>query len=267
MTRHYRLIHFVPDHFSGERFPIGAIVAVDGNIEVAIADRTPGAECLGSDATYMLLRDTLDDIRRVRSFDSLPMAVGPHYELSETRELPDLDVRAVTWLQETILPRRKEGERQARKRGPTRSTMGKNYLEQFGVGRYVGKFQPKRDFSELNGVSETLPSISQGVVGAGRMLLMEPIVPKRRQFDDDLKTIGQRFFAYKGALQTHLVTSEVEFLAYVLPGTERGQREHIAGMLDRAADDILDMAELSQRQRLVRQVIEVGESGSAQLQV
>ena len=267
MTRHYRLIHFVPDHFSGERFPVGAIVAVDGSLEVAIADRTPGAECLGSDATYMLLRDTLDDIRQVRSFDSLPMAVGPHFELSETRVLPDLDVRAVKWVEENILPRRKEGERASRKRGPTRSTMGKEYLEQFGIGDYVSRFNPKRDFSELNGVSETLPSISQGVVGAGRMLLMEPIVPKRRQLDDDLKTVGQRFFSYRGALQTHSVSSDVGFLAYVLPGTDKDQREHIAGMLDRAADDILDMAQLAQRRRLVRQVTEVGESGKHQLPV
>lgn len=262
MNSRYRLIYFVPDHFSGERIPVGAVVSENGVLDVAIADRTPGAECLGSAARYMLLRDTLDDLRQLHSFERLPMAIGPHFEMTEPRELPQIETNAVKWLRETILPRYQEKPSAARKRSPSRSKLGLSYLQQFGVAKYVKQFRPSRDLHELNGASETLPSISQGVRGGSNLLLMEPIVPSRHQLDEDLKQVGTRFFAYRGALQRPQRDTTVSFLAYVLPGGDMSRRSEIFGRLGDAADQVYDVATLHQRRELMTTIAEVGRSGA-----
>jgi hypothetical protein len=267
MNSRYRLIHFVPDHFSGERIPIGAVVSENGAVRVAIADRTPGAECLGSDARYMLLRDTLDELRQLHTFERLPMAVGPHFEMSAAKELPQIDTDPIVWLQQTILPRSRHKPSKAKKYGPTRSKIGLNYLQQFDVAKYVKQFRPTRDLHELNGASEMLPTISQGVRGASDLLLMEPVVPTRHQLDNDLKTIGTNFFAYRGALQKHQLDTNLSLVAYVIPGGGAAIRTDIIERLSASADSVYDTTEMCERQELVHRVSDVGQSGLERISI
>lgn len=261
MSGHYKLIHFLPDHFSGERIPVGAVVAESGDVRVTIADRIPGAECLGSAAKFMLLRETLDDIRQLRSMDGLPMSFGPHFVMTEAKELPRVDGDAVAWLRDHVLPRRLETPSSARKRGPRRSSVGLDYLRQFKVAKYVKQFRPSRDLHELNGASKSLPTISQGVRGDGRLLLMEPVVPTRHQLDKDLQQIGTNFFAYKGAIQTHPIDTALDLIAYVIPGGDASSRSEIVGRLSESADRVYDAAALEDRTELVERVSDVGKSG------
>lgn len=261
MSGHYKIIHFLPDHFSGERIPVGAVVAENGSVNVVLADRTPGPECLGSDATYMLLRDTLDELRQLTSLERLPMSIGPHFEMSEASDLPALDGDAVSWLRQRILPRAMEKPSSSRKRGPSRSSVGLDYLRQFNVARYVKQFRPKKDLHELNGASESLPAISQGVRGANQLLLMEPVIPTRRQLDKDLKTIGTNFFAYRGAFQTHPIDTDVDLIAYVTPGGNASIRSEIVARLGESADRVYDVTAMSARKDLVNLVATIGKSG------
>jgi hypothetical protein len=261
MNGYYKLIHFVADHFSGAQFPIGAVVTENGSIRVAIADRIPGAECLGSDATYALLRDTLDRLRVLTNFDRLPMSIGPHFVLTDPNPLPKLTTDPVDWLKATILPRQMQTPSKATQRSPNRSKLGLNYLTQFGVAHYLKPFRPSTHLHELNGATATLPSISQGVRGDGQLLLMEPIAPLRPQLRDDIKTIGTNFFAYRGALQKHPIPIEVGLVAYILPGAEPKTRQQIIDRLSESADRIYDAASMPERQELIGRVSEIGRSG------
>lgn len=261
MNSSYKLIYFVADHFSGAQFPIGALVADNDSVRVAIAERTPGAECLGSDAAYMLLRDTIERLRVLHNFDSLPMSIGPHFVLGNPTPLPELNSDPVDWLTTAILPRRLQKPSSAKKRGRNRASLGLDFLSQFNVAQYLKPFRPSQDLHELNGASATLPSISQGVRGQNELLLMEPIGPLRTQLDADLKTIGTSFFAYRGALQRYSVATDIGLVAYILPGGEPKVRREIMNRLGESADRVYDVASFRDRQELVGRVSEIGLSG------
>jgi|SRR5690554_820433 len=261
MNSYYKLIHFVADHFSGAQFPIGALVTENGSVRVAMAERTPGAESLGSDAAYMLLRDTLDQLRNLDSFDRLPMSIGPHFVLSDASLLPELNSDPIDWLTSTILPRHLQKQPMVKLRGRNRARLGLDYLKQFNVAHYLKPFRPRNDLHELNGASATLPPISQGVRGRNQLLLMEPIVPLRKQLDADITTIGTNFSAYRWTLQQYPIDTEVGLVAYILPGGEAKVRQEIIERLNKSADRIYDAALMSERQEFVGRVSKVGRSG------
>jgi hypothetical protein len=90
---------------------------------------------------------------------------------------------------------------------------------------------------------------------------MEPVIPTRRQLDRDLSTIGKNFFAYKGALLTHPVDTDVDLVAYVTPGGEAGVRREIVERLSESADRVYDVAAMPERRQLVERVADVGRAG------
>src|ERR1017187_6147506 len=78
MTARYRVVHFVPDPFTGARIPLAAIVAGGGGVSIASAGHVPGAVCLGRPSTYAAMQMVLESLSTVESLDVLPVAVGPH---------------------------------------------------------------------------------------------------------------------------------------------------------------------------------------------
>ena len=262
MKSRYRLIQFVPDHFNGNRYSVGAVVDDGDGVRVVIAEHIPGAECLGSDTSFMLLRHNLDDLRGLRSFERLPMSIGPHFELTDPKQIDVADVDPVEWLRADILPRPLEKKSKARKRGPNRSTIGKEYLGQFGVGDYIESFDPRRDLPMLNGTTDVFPSISQSVSGQVELVLMEPIAPKLKSVTRHVKSVTINFSASRQFLKD--VKTPVEMYAYIMPGGQRSEREEIRAHLEQGAHRVFDMVSMSQREELVGRIDEVGASGDVQ---
>ena len=106
MNRRFRMIHFVPDPFSGARIPIAALVEGDKGVEVAIASQIPTAECLGSRAAETLLHGIVEDLRTGGfPFGALPPKLGPQVRLGEPKTLPVDCESPVPWLEAHVLPR------------------------------------------------------------------------------------------------------------------------------------------------------------------
>ncbi|MGM0558145.1 MAG: hypothetical protein ACQEVA_17305 [Myxococcota bacterium] len=109
MNRRFRMIHFVPEPFSGARIPIAALVEGDKGVEVAIASYVPSRACLGSRATETLLQGIVADLEAGGlEFGTLPVKFGPQVRLGEPKTLPTEDSDAVQWLRLHVLPRRSQ---------------------------------------------------------------------------------------------------------------------------------------------------------------
>lgn len=264
MNGQYRLIHFVPDHFNGTRYAIGGLIATEDGVRVALARLIPGAECLGDDASFMLLRHNLDLLRQLRSFDELPMTFGPHIVLDSPRKLERAVVDPVAWLQDEILPRPLPGPSQARKRGRTRTTIGRDFLQQYVQGDLIRSFQVQRDLPMLNGSAKIFPSISQSVVGQDELILMEPIAPELKNTMEHVKTIAHHFAASRFILEKENISVGVNLLAYITPDSTSEQREEITEYLSLSAHKVYDMDSARERREFIRRINEVGSSGRSQ---
>src|SRR5947208_1973368 len=77
MNAKYRLVHFLPDPFSGAQVPIAALVGGEGGVVVTRADHLPGAACLGSPERQSALECVLESIIDARTLDGLPVGAGP----------------------------------------------------------------------------------------------------------------------------------------------------------------------------------------------
>lgn len=108
MTATYRLIHFVPDPFTGMRFPLGAIVAESGNVRVTKVAKLPSASCLGDHTLALAIQRLHGRLDAIASADALPAVFGPYASLTEPKEVPQGVTDAFSWVEGLINPPRLE---------------------------------------------------------------------------------------------------------------------------------------------------------------
>lgn len=255
----YRLINFRPNPASGTQFTLGAIVVCDGGVRVARAPRIPGAECLGSEKMGIAVSRLVERFTLIDAHDELPPVFGPTTSLSKPFPIPPGVQSPVTWVERLIDGRREDHDRPVNSRGATKRTLGYRLLSAFGVGQYVKPtFRPESDWDGwLQEYRFGLPEISHWVEGEREILLMEPIVPGRKQFKSDLKTVATGFLAYRGAIDAVANGRTARLVAYVTTGGTRDQRRMALDALHAAAHTVIDTNEGYQRDRFIEQIREV----------
>lgn len=266
MSARYKIVHFVPDQVSGARYPIGAVIETDDDLEVVKADLIPGAGCLGSRSKHMVLREVLDDLREVTSFGRLPRHFGHHFQFSESKAIPGEVGDPSSWVKEFVLPKREEDSpADARKRAKSRKTFGRDYLANQGLYKWVEpNFKPSRSTRRLNGKSTFLPSVSHGVESDNQITLLEPLVATREQWADDVADVGRKFLVYQKLDEDRGFSSDLESIAYLLPHGPNDVRDEMRKEISEVTDQVVDTSNRKNRDWFVSHVEQVGKMAEAE---
>ncbi len=259
-TARYRLIHFVPDPFSGARVPVAAVLQAHGRLSVHEMPHRPGPDCLGGRERVAVVHMMLEGLGRMSSFDQLPISFGPQAMLDGAREVP-AGVDAQKWLERLLLSSAPPGEKQAAtSRPPQRATFGYKFFSNWGVARWVRKtFKPGVDAHGFLPGASPIGSVSHYVEGRDEILLMEPLMPSRIQIEHDLHKVACLFGGYKAAM-TDAKEDRARLIAYVLSGGDEKVRQHIGSALRPYADEVVDTTQDAKRARLIGRIREAGES-------
>lgn len=268
MSATYRLIQFEPDPFTGARFPLGAVVAEPGGaVRVAKVERFPSASCLGDRALAVVVQRLHARLDSVASAEALPAAFGPYASLTEPREVPAGVADALQWVQALLSPpQQRKPEPQRTSRGAQRATIGYRFFETWRVADYVRKtFKPSSDWQGWLGQHAAgLQQISHWVAGTDEVLLMEPIVPTRPQFEQDLKDVAMKLGAYQFAMGEAKNGRRGSLVAYVTAGGHPDRRAHARETLAPFAHDVVDTDDASARAAFIERIRQVGTDGDPQ---
>ena len=227
MTANYRLVHFTPDPFTGTRFVLGALVVNDnGEVQPVQAERLPSADCLGDRALAIAVQRLHSRLATITSAERLPDAFGPYAWLAEPSPLPGGVRDPVDWVRSLLAPEVQRDAHLRTPRGPQRSTVGYRFFETWQVAQHVRKtFQPSSDWGAwLGRHAAGLQGITHWVQGDETVLLMEPVVPTRRQFDADLREVAARFGSYRYAMENTKNGRSGDLVAYITAGGAPEQR-------------------------------------------
>lgn len=267
----YRTVQFVPDPYSGARVPVAALVSDGEAVRVVRSAQLPGAQCLGGPRRAALVRMVMEALHDVSGFDRLPHSVGARAILDGAREVPvsDLDA-AERWVRDHILPNPEKVGREepASTRAPNRATLGRRFLESCGVSEYVhATFRPESDFGGRLTRLSAYGEISHWVAGSDSLLLMEPIVPRRAQFREDVREITRVFGSYRFALGESTPEANLaRFAAYLLPGGSDEQKADVVARLP-AAHFVVDTENDVQRRDFIALVRDLGRTAERQQRV
>ncbi len=271
MTARYRVVHFVPDPFTGARIPLAAIVAGGGGVSIASAGHVPGAVCLGRPSTYAAMQMVLESLSAVESLDVLPVAIGPHAVLDVERQIPGDVADPVRWVVENVLPRTDEAQPARAAKSHHRDTQGFRLFETWKVSQYVHqRFQPDEHWAGMRvGVPRKLGSISHWV-GASKVgiLLMEPLIPTRSGFQRELVEVYQRFAGYRAFLDRGGAPEEAKqhtkLCVYVLPGGKSGDRSSALGAFADVEAVTIDTESDSAQRSFVEEIRALGRAAEPQ---
>jgi hypothetical protein len=267
MSAFFQLIHFTPDPFTGQRFPLGAIVAeAGGKVRVAKVERLPSAACPGDRSLAVTVRRLHARLDAIQSTEKLPAVFGPYATLSGPQAIPSGVQDALSWVQELLEPKSPAAPKPATPRGAQRSTYGYRFFETFQVTCFVRKtFRPASDWGGwFRRHAAGLQQVTHWVAGEQTILLMEPIVPARRQFDQDLREIATRFGAYRYALESADNGRECRLAAYVTAGGHPDQRAAARETLGPFAHLVVDTTDDRARDRFLSDIRRVGSEADAQ---
>lgn len=266
MNAHYRLIHFTPDPFAGARYALGAVVSDErGQVHVARATWLPSARCLGDRRLAVVLQHLHDRLDAVRSTARLPSFFGPYATLDEPHQIPPGVDDAIAWV-ETMLSRSEpSGGRIREPRRSNRSTLGYRFFETWQVDRYVRKtFKPDRDWGGWLSRHRTgLPQIAHWVEGHDQALLMEPVIPNRHQFEQDLRDIATKFAAYQFALSQNENGRTGSLIAYITGVGHPDQRIEAKETLGAFANMVVDTADKAARLSFLQHIRRVGDEADS----
>ena len=261
MKRHFNIIHFLPDPISGARVPMGAVIHEGSSFEVAFAKHLPDADCLGGRKTARLLNFLIDDLRTIRRPSELHQKLGPQILVDDPRPIPAGVTNAVSWIEKSILPRPPATpEKSGGVRRPSRYSEGKKFLDRHEVGTYVKRsFKPQRYLESTDEALRHLATISQWVAGDGELLLMEPLVPRRPDWEDDLTEINTRFSAYRHHVENGLNGYDGALIVYILPGGEEDARHQMQRTL-KSSTEVIDSDNAVELGEFVERLRRVGEA-------
>jgi hypothetical protein len=273
MTARYRVVHFVPDPFTGARIPLAAIVAGGGGVSIASAGHVPGAVCLGRPSTYAAMQMVLESLSAVENLDVLPVAVGPHAVLDVERQIPGDVADPVGWVVENVLPR-VTGDHATRETGTHhRDTQGYRFFETWKVASYVQRhFRPDQVWADARSTTPRVLSSVSHWVGAPKvgLLLMEPIIPNRTGLQRDLIDIHQRFASYRLFLDGADVPDEetrdkTKLCVYVLPGGRSQDRNEALTAFASVKATAIDTDSESARQSFIGEIQALGRAANPEM--
>jgi hypothetical protein len=250
----FRVIHFVPDPFSGGRVPIAALVDVGGRVEVAFAESK--WEKLLPASARLVARLIRESLGTRASFDDLPPSSGPHALLGEVRSVPRDVSEPVRWVRgaifglgEVVSPEAKPAER--------RQQVGLKLLSSWNVDRWVKRrYRPSED---SNPFAKVLPEISQYVSSRAGLLLMEPVLVSQAHFTNQLQHIGTSFMAWHHSLERSPRNARPKFYAYVISDGDRDRVAEAHDALDKLAT-VVDVAAAKERDGFVTTIKKVGQA-------
>ena len=255
MNARFRVIHFVPDPFSGGRVPIAALVDLGGRVQVAFAEsKWERLLPAGARLVARLIRESLESRA---SFDDLPASSGPHAVLGEVRPVPTDVEEPVRWVRVAIFGLGEVAEA-APKATERRQQAGFRLLTSWKVAQWVKRrYRPAED---SNRYAKVLPEISQYVVSKAGLLLMEPILVSQPHFTNQLQHVGTSFMAWHHSLEKARRDSpRPTFYAYVL---SNGDRDRVAEAHDALGDlaTVVDVAAPKEREGFVSTIRKVGQA-------
>lgn len=241
------------------RWPVAALVQVDGRLNIVRSPRTPDAECLGGGASVALMHLILGRLHGITEFGQLPLSLGPHVTLDIPRAIPDGVLDPLKWVT-NALPAKATNADESRTRQPTRHLHGQRFLETYRVAQYV-----QRHFNSTTNLGFTLSPITQWVTGKNHesaLLLMEPLVVARDKFDSEVIEIATKFSAYKGEIARlqESLKREISFVAYLLPSDAKKQKDTVFEILHNKADVVVDTSVSSPRNWLINKIKTVSEA-------
>jgi hypothetical protein len=275
MSAEFRIVHFVSDPFLGTRIPVAAVLRESKNsVRVVRAQHLPGPECLGGAKFSASLRMLLDRLDKAPMFDRLPPTVGPFAMMASAQTVPEGIQDPAKWLGLHVLPRAVPDGETAHEREPKRPSVGYRFFEHWGIESYVKKqFKIAQQWKSLAksqrdippGTVASLKVVSHWVEGSEKILLMEPLIPSRNTFEQDLKNVANNFSAFHFQLAQLELKKEVELIAYLLRSEDQARRDEAVIALQPAADQVVDLSNASSEKHFVREVKKVGESGASSL--
>jgi hypothetical protein len=268
MTEKYRLVHFLPDPFSGARVPIAALVSGASGLKIARASHLPGAACLGSPEKEFALGYVLESLERARTLDDLPVEVGPQAILGPITSVPSGVTNPTAWVQEFVLPHIATRQTSTAPRSTKRHTRGFRFFEEWKVAQWVGKhFHPEKEWADLfSARSVGLEPVSHWAgSGQDQLLLMEPILPGRVQRDADVKAVFNRLAGYQVFLASgpEEIRKRTDVCIYVLPGAEE-HRGAVISAFDTLKARVVDTENTPQRDALLDEIRTLGASRTPQ---
>ena len=266
MSGAYRTVFFLPDPALDWRIPVAVVVRGREGLQVAVAPNLPDDACLGGHSSAALLRMGLGSLRTTESFDLLPAAMGPHFVAEQPRELAAEADDPLRWAVENLLPGR-AALTVKKSRGAQRATIGYSVFKRAGVDRFVfHKFRPKTNLPRLNGTTRNLHTVSHWVPGSNRLLLLEPIIPTRSDFEKEAADVAVDFLAYRHSFveQARREKIETHLFVYITGQGNKKQRSTVREIMHGAAHDVFDVADESQRLRLTETIREVGKTAPPQ---
>lgn len=269
MNARYRIVHFVPDPFLGTRLPIAALVEDRGRLHVANVPNLPGPQCLGGVGAWALVQTILADLHEAWAFDRPPECLGPQAVFGEERRVPGGVENARTWVERLLashVHRQLPPDAPEHPHRPQRSTLGYRFFQNYKVEKFVRKtFKPGVDAGRFLRGAAALGAISHFVEGASEVLLMEPIAPRRPQWEDDVQRVAQMFGAYKTARLHERGPRKAALTAYVLEGGSADARTSIIRDLTPFVDDVVDTASAGMRGRFIEHIKATGRSRNPEL--
>ena len=120
-------------------------------------------------------------------------------------------------------------------------------------------FEPGRDLDGFLSNASALGAVTHYVPGKREVLLMEPLIPTRPQWQDDVREVARTFGAYKTAVKSGgKLPLAPRFVVYVLEGGKGKQLDAIDADLSSFADEIVNVTAKQVRRDFLDRVREVG---------
>ena len=257
MTARFRIVHFVPDPFSGMRVPVAALVQGPQGIRVVRAPHTLGPSCVGGLATWHNMQGLVQGLDAVKEFDRLPMSMGPHVTLDVQRDVPAQVEDPESWVAKFVLPQRPAAPGDTREvipKGPRREDVGYGFFQSWKVERYVHRYFK----GETLGLQdEYAGTISHAVIGTGEIMLMEPVLGQRQDVHRQVERISKTFLAWGRLLERMHAKGKPRFVAYVFSPPKTALPE-VKQFLSAAEAEVIDVEIPNERDRFISDIRRIG---------
>ncbi len=257
MTARFRLVHFVPDPFSGMRVPVAALVQQGSSVRVVRAPHTAGPGCVGGLATWHNMQGLLRGLESVEQFDQLPFNLGPHAVLGGQLDVPEQVNDPLSWVTKFILPQRPlaaDDMRESALPSPRRDSVGQLFFQTWRVEQFV----ERRFKGEKLGLEdEYAGSITHAVLGSGELMLMEPVLGLRSDVWSQLEDISKSFLAWEKLLERKRARRKPRFVAFMFSSPRATVRE-AKSFLGVAEAEVIDVEVPTERDRFVSDIRRIG---------
>ncbi len=104
MSTRYRLIHFIPDPYTGTRIPLAALVELEEGVQLVLPEADATAVDFGGVQAAALASMICQALEDIESFEALPQSVGPQACLDTAHPIPPQIQAPSQWLRSMLRP-------------------------------------------------------------------------------------------------------------------------------------------------------------------